>query len=258
VKSDSTLACWGNNDYGQSTPPAGTFVQISAGEYHTCGVKSDGVLACWGRTNYGQSTPPAGNFVQISAGNYHTCGVKSDGTLACWGYNGTGQATPPTGTFVQISAGYWHTCGVRSDGTYNCWGSDSNFQLNPRTFIPIMFNDFFSYYEGPNETESNNNIAQSNGPLRLNQDYYGYPNDTYDFYSIRLRSGASLTITLTNFTGSSGQLQLYDQSQSLVAYDTQPPYQINYSAGAGDYYIMVYTGGGWNSSNLYTLRVSSP
>ncbi len=39
----------GTNDYGQATPPAGTFSQVSAGGYHTCGLKTDGTLACWGR-----------------------------------------------------------------------------------------------------------------------------------------------------------------------------------------------------------------
>jgi hypothetical protein len=30
------------------------------------------------------------HFVQISAGQYHTCALKSDGSLACWGFNGEG------------------------------------------------------------------------------------------------------------------------------------------------------------------------
>ena len=41
---------------------------------------------------YGQSTPPAGTFTEVSAGDYHTCGVKTDGTVACWGDNDDGQA----------------------------------------------------------------------------------------------------------------------------------------------------------------------
>ena len=65
---------------------------ISAGAYHTCGVKTDGTLACWGRSRtYGQATPPAGTFTQVTTGWWHTCGVKSDGTVACWGRNLEGQ-----------------------------------------------------------------------------------------------------------------------------------------------------------------------
>ncbi|MGD0613111.1 MAG: hypothetical protein ABSB41_16555, partial [Anaerolineales bacterium] len=131
IKSDGTLACWGDNSDGQSTPPGGTFLQVSAGIDHTCGLKSDGTLACWGDNSDGQSTPPGGTFTQVSAGDLHTCGIKSDGTLACWGDNGQGQSTPPSGTFTQISAGYEHTCGVKSDGTLACWGDNSHGQSTP-------------------------------------------------------------------------------------------------------------------------------
>src|SRR5262245_27776175 len=57
VKTDGTLACW-----GQATPPGGTFTQVSAGFAHTCGVKTDGTLACWGANGDGQATPPGGTF----------------------------------------------------------------------------------------------------------------------------------------------------------------------------------------------------
>ncbi len=60
---------------------------ISTGSIHTCGVKSDGTLICWGDGG-GASTPPEGTFTQVSAGFYYNCGLKSDGTLACWGENG--------------------------------------------------------------------------------------------------------------------------------------------------------------------------
>jgi len=131
VKTDGTLACWGNNDVGQATPPAGTFGQVSAGEDHTCGVKTDGTLACWGYNGHGEAMPPAGTFSQVSAGEYHTCGVKTDGTLACWGHNYYGQAGPPAGTFTQVSAGYYHTCGLKTDGTLACWGRNIEGQATP-------------------------------------------------------------------------------------------------------------------------------
>src|SRR2546428_747815 len=59
----------------------------------------DGTIACWGVNDLGQSTPPAGtSFTQVTAGGFHSCAVKSDGTVSCWGYDGYGQATPPAGT----------------------------------------------------------------------------------------------------------------------------------------------------------------
>ena len=132
VKSDGSVACWGNNDYGgQATPPTGSFVSVSAGDSHTCGVKGDGSVACWGRNDFGQATPPAGSFDSVSAGVAHTCGVRSNGSVACWGTNWAGQATPPTGSFVSVSAGGDHTCGVRSDGSVACWGNDGGGQATP-------------------------------------------------------------------------------------------------------------------------------
>ncbi len=134
VKTDGSLACWGDNSYGQTAPlPTGAFSQVSAGLYHTCGVKADGSLACWGWNNYGQSTPPDGAFTQVSAGTRHTCGVKTDGTLACWGWNLYGQAPPspfPNDTFSQVSAGGDYTCGLKTDGSLACWGINNFGQLN--------------------------------------------------------------------------------------------------------------------------------
>ncbi len=124
VKSDGTVACWGSDEFNQSTPPAGIFIQVSTGHFHTCGVKSDRTIACWGDNIYGQSDAPAGTYSQVSSGLYHNCAIKSDGTLGCWGKNDYNQSIPPAGTFTQVSAGGYHTCGVKSDGTLACWGSN--------------------------------------------------------------------------------------------------------------------------------------
>ena len=79
----------------EGRPAADSFVSVSAGREHTCGVRSSGSVACWGRDEYGQATPPAGSFVSVNAGVNHTCGVKSNGSVACWGNNDYGgQATP--------------------------------------------------------------------------------------------------------------------------------------------------------------------
>lgn len=41
---------------------------ISAGDSHTCGLRDDGALVCWGRNDDGRATPPAGSFTAVSAG----------------------------------------------------------------------------------------------------------------------------------------------------------------------------------------------
>jgi len=133
------VACWGSNVNNVSTPPAGTFSEVSGGNYHNCGLKTDGTVACWGENGDGQSSPPPGTFTEVSAGYRHTCGVKTDGTVACWGYNGDGESTPPAGTFTAVSAGNFHTCGIGTDGTVACWGYNGHGQLNapPGTFTQV-------------------------------------------------------------------------------------------------------------------------
>ena len=131
VKSDGSVVCWGNDEDGRATPPAGTFVSVSTGWFHTCGVRSDGSVACWRANHYGQATPPAGTFVSVSAAWVHNCGVRTDGSVACWGNNASGEATPPAGSFNSVSAGDDHTCGVRSDGSVACWGDNEDGEATP-------------------------------------------------------------------------------------------------------------------------------
>ena len=133
VRSDGSVACWGEDDYGEATPPGGSLGSVSAGSFHTCGVRNDGSVACWGLDTSGQTTPPTGSFASVSVGLYHTCGVRSDGSVACWGRDRSGQATPPTGSFASVSAGGGHTCGVRSDGSVACWGDNGDGQATPPT-----------------------------------------------------------------------------------------------------------------------------
>ena len=93
-----------------------SFVSVSAGFGHTCGVKTDGSVACWGDNEFDKSTPPGGEFASVSAGIFHTCGVKTDGPVVCWGDNEFNQSTPPGGEFASVSAGGFHTCGLKTDG----------------------------------------------------------------------------------------------------------------------------------------------
>jgi len=119
-REDRSVACWGAggpNDpnfeqpngvhFGQSIPPAGAFVDIAAGNLHTCGIREDGTVACWGAGTItgdctatidecGQADPVGGTFRQLAAGYSHSCGLLDDGSIACWGSNTGNRATPPT------------------------------------------------------------------------------------------------------------------------------------------------------------------
>jgi len=58
VTTSGTVVCWGDNENGQASPPAGTFSQVSAGGFHSCGVTTSGAVECWGNNEEGQASPP--------------------------------------------------------------------------------------------------------------------------------------------------------------------------------------------------------
>ena len=122
VRADGSVVCWGHNGEGQSVAPSGSFTQVSTAWEHTCGLRSDGSVVCWGNNDWGQVVAPSGSFTQVSTGNRHSCGVRADGSVACWGNNDWGQSVAPSGSFTQVSAGGLHSCGLRSDGSVVCWG----------------------------------------------------------------------------------------------------------------------------------------
>ena len=80
---------------------------IGAGGLHSCALESDGTPVCWGNDEKGQSSPPADTtLTSITTGGSYTCGLKADGSPICWGENDRGQASPPLGkTFVSVRMG---------------------------------------------------------------------------------------------------------------------------------------------------------
>jgi len=140
----------------------GSWMQISAGRLHTCGIKVDGSAWCWGSNQNGAlgdgrgddyesldsttySTTPqlvSGglSWLQIDAGPYEsylTCGIASDNSGFCWGGNRVGQVgdgtsgnwrTEPTAidapgvTWSEISTGWGFACGITTEGVAQCWG----------------------------------------------------------------------------------------------------------------------------------------
>jgi alpha-tubulin suppressor-like RCC1 family protein len=119
------------------------WVEVAAGEQHTCGLRSDGTLWCWGRGVHGQrgdgttdevrttptrvlaaDEPPGGSvwndWVAVAVGGgsdgggeidaAHTCGMRADHSLWCWGHGGLGQRGDGTieeirTTPVRVTAG---------------------------------------------------------------------------------------------------------------------------------------------------------
>jgi hypothetical protein len=129
-----SIACFGERDEGQPIgthrAATGTFVQLTTGATHACGLRSDGAVECWGVNDFGRAPPlrraATGSFASVSAGLSHTCAVRTDGIVECWGWNNYGQApevvAPQTARFTQVSASAASTCALRTDGVVECWG----------------------------------------------------------------------------------------------------------------------------------------
>jgi alpha-tubulin suppressor-like RCC1 family protein len=172
IQSGGGFWAWGLNGNGQlgigephteqhipvPVAPASTWVQVSAGWYHSLGIKADGSLWAWGHNGSGQlgtgnnvhvdepipvSVSQASTWGQVSAGQWHTLGIQADGSLWAWGSNDYGQlgviAMPgfavlplrvhPGSTWTQVSAGERHTLGIQADGSLWAWGSNHNGRL---------------------------------------------------------------------------------------------------------------------------------
>lgn len=124
---------------------------ISMGGHLSCAVLDDGTLACWGENNYGQlgdntttrrNVPTLAqlpdNLTVLDVGvNYHsTCVVYANGSMGCWGHDHRGRlANGPdqghtwlpsvinqTSGFVDVEVGADHSCALHEEGIVQCWG----------------------------------------------------------------------------------------------------------------------------------------
>jgi len=135
------------------------------------------------------------------------------------------------------------------------------YALMCRNYLPLALRNHIDYFAGPWEVEPNDTWQQANGPLISGRDYYGYPNDARDYFSIYMRQAGAITVNLTGHTGTGVQLQLWHgppqaDGSNRVAFKTQAPYQLTHTGPAGWYYVYIYTAGGYNSNTPYTLQVT--
>lgn len=130
---------------------------------------------------------------------------------------------------------------------------------NHRAVMPFILYGLTGFL-GPLEIEPNNSTAEANGPILLNRNYQGYPNDLSDYYYFELSTTRNINITLADITGKDPQLQLRDANNNLVGnIDATPPYGLaRPNLPAGRYYVRVVVVANNNNSVLYTLRVNAP
>ena len=159
IKSDDkSIECWGEavffdrdgdgtpDDIGgkgnhtSTTPPSGAhaYVDITAGEGHTCAIRDDGKAVCWGYHSDGRYAVPGWgsdaqgfgnvNYADIATGGNPNCAIRqSDGKLDCWNteksqYLPSAEIRAMSG-FKSLGAGSLHMCAIRSDNGLVCWGA---------------------------------------------------------------------------------------------------------------------------------------
>lgn len=114
-----------------------SFLSVTAGGGHSCGLTSDGALFCWGGGF--AATPiavqyPAG-LAQIQAGFGQTCGLDASGLAVCWAPGSESVAVPVSSTvhFGQLALTSSFSCGLDGNAAAWCWGANGNGQLGDGT-----------------------------------------------------------------------------------------------------------------------------
>jgi hypothetical protein len=85
---------------------------------------------------------PIGRWIDVAAGNTHTCALDEARHLFCWGSNGQGEVGVGTtvnqidqiqqqgdATWNVVRTSYLTTCGIQTTGSLWCWGLGSDGQV---------------------------------------------------------------------------------------------------------------------------------
>jgi len=171
IRGSNALYGWGRNSSAQlglgdgapiqfRTPTkigVTTYVQVKAGQDHTCAIRTDGGLECWGLNDSGSlgtgdrtahsSAIQIGSKLdwrELSLNVFHTCAIDSAQHLFCWGRNVEGQLGTGTNddqlspalidgeNYVQVAVGRFHTCAMKADDSIYCTGANDAGQLGVR------------------------------------------------------------------------------------------------------------------------------
>jgi alpha-tubulin suppressor-like RCC1 family protein len=158
-----------SRDFTIVIPKQTDFVDITAGNEHTCARQYNGYVFCWGNDEYAQIGTPSSDgrttytecasfnwcviaptYVMtaslVATGTSHTCALDLSFKAWCWGLSNQGALglgtqissvtpSPVSGgqTFDWIGAGSGGTCATSSGSIY-CWGRIANKAMTP-TFI---------------------------------------------------------------------------------------------------------------------------
>lgn len=111
---DGSVACRTGQSGTTSIAGIAGAISFDFDRAHGCFVKSDCSVWCWGDNEFGQVDPGAiggtlpptqvagvEQVAAVSVGDSHSCAQKRDGSVECWGVNGLGQLGNPLVPGVQ-------------------------------------------------------------------------------------------------------------------------------------------------------------
>lgn len=170
-----SIQCWGSDRVGQLGMPSptgsyiipypvevpfpGEFVDVSAGEEHTCGLANDGYVYCWGGNSNGdlgigstdsishplptRVTDLNDDVIAVDSGGRRTCTLTNSGGVSCWGGGSTKPVFVPgmeSGVAAITTGGAlthveYHACALmENNGAVKCWGYNNFSQLGDGTY----------------------------------------------------------------------------------------------------------------------------
>ena len=135
IRESGEITCWGSNEdwdgqyVGQSDPPPGTFIAVSASPTSplTCGLRDTGAIECWGDTSGVERDPPTGSYTAISTSWFSVCGLRETGETDCGvrGEPSTSRFSAVTDSTGGTLNNAFHACAIRErDGAIECWGDN--------------------------------------------------------------------------------------------------------------------------------------
>jgi hypothetical protein len=120
IRTDGTVACWGDDTWGQASPPEGRFTDIAAGRMTVCAIGIDSHISCWGRGLYGAADPPAGHYSALAIGGDTGCAISTiDESLDCWGAD---LGRPPDVPAAALAIGDNIAGLIGTNGVVHTWG----------------------------------------------------------------------------------------------------------------------------------------
>lgn len=167
VQTDGTLWCWGSSESGQigdgALGPLYTrlvptqvdgddWIDVNAGDAHSCGLRSNGSVWCWGAgealdpTGFRFSSTPLALDLPATiralgrGGSLHVCAIDDADSVWCWGRGALGETgttramTEPNevslgGGAAEVATTGSTTCARRNDGAVLCFGLGTSGQL---------------------------------------------------------------------------------------------------------------------------------